>query len=175
MAESTLIMQPKKRIFIIGHSGAGKALLAQALADSLGWKFMNADFGLAPTIGRDLSEILGKEGEEAFSQCLTEILGEQLKKESIVVATDDSIVCSEKNRQLLSSEFTVYLKVSIDIQLERISYNRPLLASTNYKAFLEKLREERDAFYKQVSSFSLSSDKGSIEEHVASIIKALDA
>lgn len=27
-----------KRIFIIGHSGAGKGVLAQAVAKSLGWK-----------------------------------------------------------------------------------------------------------------------------------------
>lgn len=29
-----------KRIFIIGHSGAGKGVLAQAVAKSLGWKFI---------------------------------------------------------------------------------------------------------------------------------------
>ena len=35
-------MSSIKRIFIIGHSGAGKDVLAQAVAKKLGWKFFNA-------------------------------------------------------------------------------------------------------------------------------------
>lgn len=165
-------MNQPKRIFIVGHSGAGKGFLAQALADHLGWQFIGADFGLAPSIGRTATEILGKQGEDSFNQCLNDILKNMISKENIVVATDDSIVCTEKSRKLLTSEFTVYLKVSTAVQIERISYNRPLLTVTNYETFLNKLRQERDAFYDEVSSFSLSSDKGSIEEHVASVMKA---
>lgn len=57
----------------------------------------------------------------AFNRCLTEILSHQITKENIVVATDESIICDEKARELLKSEFTVYLKVSLPLQLERIS------------------------------------------------------
>ena len=167
-------MAKPKRIFIVGHSGAGKGVLAEALAKKLGWKYIDADFGLAPTIGRSVAEILGNQGEKSFNQCLTDILSAQMKQENIVVTTDDSIVCDEKNRALLSSEFTVNLKVGIKVQLERISVNRPLLPTSDYQAFLNKLRQERDAFYNEVSSFSLSSDNGAIEEHVASVIKALE-
>jgi shikimate kinase len=63
--------------------------------------------------------------------------------------------------------------VSPDVQLERISHNRPLLPLSDYKAFLNALRHERDALYEEVASFSLSSDDGAIEEHAASIIKAM--
>ncbi len=166
-------MNQPKRIFIVGHSGAGKGFLAQALAENLGWQYIDADFGLAPSIGRSAVEILGKQGEESFNQCLTDILKNLMSKENIVVSTDDSIVCTAKSRQLLTSEFTVYLKVSTAVQIERISYNRPLLTVTNYETFLNKLRQERDAFYDEVSSYSLSSDKGSIEEHVSSVLKAM--
>jgi len=31
-------MSQIKRIFIVGHPGAGKALLAKALAEKLGWR-----------------------------------------------------------------------------------------------------------------------------------------
>lgn len=167
-------MTKPKRIFIVGHSGAGKGVLAQALAKKLGWNYIDADFGLAPTIGRSIAEILGNQGEKSFNQCLTDILSAQIKKENIVVTTDDSIVGDEKNRALLSSEFTVNLKVSAKVQLERISINRPLLPTSDYQAFLDTLRQERDAFYDEVSSFSLSSDNGAIEEHVASVIQALE-
>lgn len=45
-------MTKPKRIFIIGHSGASKWVLAEAVAKKLGWKYVNADFSLAPSIGR---------------------------------------------------------------------------------------------------------------------------
>ena len=166
-------MSQPKRIFIIGHSGAGKGVLAKALAEKLGWKFIDADFSLAPSIGRSLTEIIGDKGKDAFHQRLTDILSYQTSLENIVVTTDDSIVCDDKARKLLSSEFTVYLKVSIDVQLERMAHNRPLLPSADYKAFLNKLRHERDALYDEVARFSLSSDDGAIDEHVSSIINAM--
>lgn len=166
-------MSQHKRIFIVGHSGAGKGVLAQALAKKLDWQYLDADFALAPSIGRSLTEIIGKQGEEIFHQCLSDILLHQTGKNNIVVTTDDSIICSDKSRKLLASEFTVYLKVSPPVQLERIAHNRPLLPLTDYNEFLDKLHHERDALYEEVASYSISSDDGDIDEHVASIIKRL--
>lgn len=166
-------MNPPKRIFIIGHAGAGKGVLAQALADKLGWRFIDADFGLAPSVGRNLADILGSTGEERFHHCLTDILTYQQHQEYIVVTTDDSIVCSKTNRELLAAEFTVYLKVSISVQLERISHHRPLLPNPDYKAFLNKLRQERDHLYEEAAAFSLSTDSGSLDEHVLNVINAM--
>lgn len=166
-------MSQTKRIFIVGHSGAGKGVLAQELAKKLGWQFIDADFGLEPTIGRNMTEILGNQGEKAFESCLSDILSNQLTKENIVVTTSDSLVCNEKNRKLLSSEFTVYLQVSTPVQMERIAHNRPLLPIDDYRAFLDKFRHERDSLYDEVASFSLSSDDGAIDEHVSSIVKAM--
>jgi shikimate kinase len=167
-------MSQHKRIFIIGHTGAGKALVAKALAEKLGWQFINADLGLESHIGRTLTEIIGKQGEKTFHNCESEILSYQLSKENIVVATDASIVSSEKNRELLSSEFIVYLKVSTPIQLKRLSRNpAPLLAISDHTEFLDKLHQERDDLYDQVASFSVNSDNGAIQEHVLSIIDAI--
>jgi len=166
-------MNQCKRIFIIGHSGAGKGVLAQGVAEKLGWQFIDMDFSLAPSIGRDMAEIIGKQGEDSFIHCLSEILSYQIQKDNIVVTTDDSIVCHEKNRQILSSEFTVYLKVSTTVQLERMSRNRPLLPAPDYKAFLDKLHHERDDLYDQVACFSVNSDDNDLEKHVLEVAKAI--
>ena len=169
-------MSSIKRIFIIGHSGAGKGVLAQAVPKKLGWKFINADvLGGAAHIGRTVSEVMGSEGERAFNRCLTEILSHQITKENVVITTDESIICDEKARELLKSEFTVYLKVSVPVQLERISEGdyRPLLPVDNFAALIDKLHDERDGLYEQVASFSLSSDDGDIEAHASSIVKAM--
>src|SRR5579872_5640334 len=102
-----------KRIFVVGHSGAGKGMLAQALAKQLGWQFIDSDFAIATSIGRDMADILGIQGEDKFQHCLSEILSNLITKENIVVLTDDSIICNDKSRQILSREFTIYLKVSV--------------------------------------------------------------
>ena len=155
-------MSSIKRIFIIGHSGAGKGVLAQAVAKSLGWKFINADvLGCAAHVGRTPSEVLGTEGERAFNRCLTEILSHQITKENIVVTTDESIICDEKARELLKLE-----------RISEVDY-RPLLPVANFAAVIAKLHDERNSLYEQAASFSLSSDDGDIEGHAATIVKAM--
>lgn len=61
-------MTKYKRIFIVGHSGVGKALAGQSLADKFGWQFVDGDIGLENRIGRSLHEIVGKHAEEARSE-----------------------------------------------------------------------------------------------------------
>jgi len=61
-------MREPKRIFIVGHTGAGKSLRGEALAEKLGWQFIDANPGLERYVGRNLDEILGKQGEEAFQK-----------------------------------------------------------------------------------------------------------
>lgn len=166
-------MSNYKRIFIVGHSGAGKGVLAQGVAKALGWRYLDADFALAPSIGRQVSEVLGAEGEKKFQQCLTEILGNQINQDNIVVTTDDSIIDSEKNQQLLAKEFTVNLQVSTDVQIDRIGHNRPLLSTTNFKSFLDDLHHKRDALYEKVASLTLNSDDNDLEKHIKGVVDAV--
>lgn len=162
-------MSKYKRIFIVGHPGAGKALVAKTLAKKLGWQFIDADLGLESRIGRTITEILGN-SEDHFHDCQSNILFSQINQENIVVTTDASIVCTDKNRQLLSSEFVVNLKVSTSVQLERTPHNpEPLLPIENHEAFLNQLHHDRDCFYDQVASFSINTDDSELEKHVLSI------
>jgi shikimate kinase len=162
------------RIFIIGHPGAGKALLAKTLAEKLGWKFIDADLGLEFHVGRILKEIIGQKGEDELYRCQAEILTKQLQKENIVVTTDASIVCNEKLRQLLINEFVVYLQVSIPIQIERTSRQpAQLLLVTDKKIFLDKLHHERDDLYAQVATVTINSDDNALEEHVMRVMKTI--
>lgn len=167
-------MSKYKRIFIIGHSGAGKGLLAQGVAKELGWKYLDADFALAPSIGQPLSEILGSQGEEKFQQCLTHILSDQINQENIVVITDDSIIDSDKSRSILAKEFTVNLKVSTPVQMDRNSRNRPLLTQTDFKSFLDSLHQKRDSLYEEVASLTINSDDNALDEHIKTVVKAVE-
>ncbi len=166
-------MNQPKRIFIIGHMGAGKFLLTEALAKKLGWGVIDANPSLERYIGRSLNEILGKHGEEALHRCEAEIISHYIGKEHIVVVLEEAVIATEENRKLLSSEFVIYLKVSTSTQLERMKGGRtPLLPIADMKAFLNKQHLERDHLFEEVATLTI--DSISVEEDVNKIIKALE-
>lgn len=165
-------MAKPKRIFIVGHTGAGKTLLSEALAKKLGWQFIDANPGLERHFGRNLNEILGSQGEEAFHRCEAEIISHVSRKENAVVMLEEAVIATEENRKLLSSEFVVYLKVTTPVQMERWSTGRePVLPIPDLKAFLEKQHHERDKFFEEVATISI--EPASVEEAVNKIVKVI--
>ncbi|HAT1867324.1 TPA: shikimate kinase [Legionella pneumophila] len=167
-------MKQPQRIFIVGHHGAGKGLLAKSVAQSLGWQFVDADLGLEPHVGRHLSEILGGPGSDAFYGCQFDILTFLCTQEYIVVATDSSVVLSLKNRQLLRDEMTVFLDVSTPVQIDRTSRNAAnLLPIPSLCNFFDQLHDERDNLYKEVAILTIHGDDGKLEEHTRCIVKAI--
>lgn len=167
-------MNQPLRIFVVGHHGAGKALLAKNVAQSLGWRFIDADLGLESHTGRHLSEVIGSQGSHAFYDCQFEILASLCTQEYIVVTTDPSVACSEKNRQLLCQEMTIFLDVSTPVQVERTSRNATyLLPVASLHDFFDQLHNERDSLYKKIATLTVQGDDGKLEEHTHSIVKAI--
>lgn len=167
-------MTQAQRVFIVGHHGAGKGLLAKTVAQSLGWQFVDADLGLESHVGRHLHEILGEQGQIAFYNCQFDILTSLCTQERIVVTTDSSVACAEKNRQLLKNEMTVWLDVTTPIQIERSLRNPAnLLPTPSLEDFFDQLHEERDSLYKEVAKLTVQGDDGKLEEHTNYIVKTI--
>lgn len=164
--------------------GAGKFLFTEALAKKLKWQLVDANPSIERYIGRQIRDILSEQGEAAFNRSQADIISYCIGKENIVVLLEECVVSSAQCRKLLSSEFVVYLKVSIPIQLSRMENGRvPSLPVEDMKNFLEKQHRERDAFYEEVATLIVesvgSSDHTSeinkiIEEDVNKVIKALE-
>jgi len=176
-------MTKPKRIFIVGHMGTGKFVFTEALAKKLGWQIVDANPSIERYIGRQTRDILGEQGEAAFNRCQADIISHYMGKENVVVLLEECVVSSEQCRKLLSSEFVVYLKVSIPTQLERMKNGRvPSLPVDDMKDFLEKQHQERDAFYEEVATWIVESVGHSdqvpeinkiIEEDVNKIMKSI--
>lgn len=161
-----------KRIFVLGHMGAGKALFSEALAKKLGWQYIDANPSLERYIGRSLQEILGTQGEAAFHRCETEIITHYIGKEQVVVVMEEAVIATEENRKLLATEFVVYLKTPTSVQIERMQGGRiPLLPIPDLKAFLDKQHRERDSLFEEVATLIIESV--SVEEDVDKIVKAI--
>ncbi len=166
-------MSKPKRIFVVGHMGAGKALFSEALAKKLDWQFIDANPSLERYIGRSLNDIFGKQGEEAFHRCEAEIISHYIGKEHIVIVMEESVIATEENRKLLSSEFVIYLKVSVPTQIERMKGGRiSLLPIPDLKAFLDQQHLERDSLFEEVATLAI--DSVSVEEDVNKAMGALN-
>ena len=161
-----------KRIFIVGHMGSGKSLFSKALAEKLGWQYIDANLGLERYCGRRMSEVIGNQGEEAYHQFEAEVLSYYIGKENVVVTMEDGVIATEKNRKLLASESVIYLKVSTPVQIERmVDGLLPLFPIADQKSFLDKLHHERDHLFEEVATLTI--DSISIEEDVNKVIKVL--
>lgn len=165
-------MTKPKRIFVVGHMGAGKALFSEVLAKKLGWQFIDANPSLERYIGRSLQEILGKQGEEAFHRCEGEIISHYIGKDNVVVLLEESVIATDENRKLLSPEFVIYLKVSTPTQLERMKGGRiPLLPIADMKDFLDKQHQERDSLFEKVATLII--DSVSVDDDVNKTLTVL--
>ncbi|KTD59057.1 shikimate kinase [Legionella shakespearei] len=162
-----------KRIFIIGHMGTGKFLFTEALAKKLGWQIVDANPSIERYIGRHTREILGEQGEAAFNRCQADIISHCIKKENVIVLLEECVVSSEECRKLLSSEFVVYLKVSVPTQLARMQHGRvSSLPIDDLKSFLEQQHRERDFLYEEVAALIVESVGYS--EHASEINRIID-
>ena len=80
-----------KNIVLIGMPGTGKSVVGRALADRLGYTFVDVDDLIAAEAGKTLPEILRSEGLDSFVE-LEGRVGENLDFENTVIATGGSMV-----------------------------------------------------------------------------------
>jgi shikimate kinase len=143
----------KRPIVLIGLMGSGKTSVGKSLARRSGWPFVDIDHLVEEKAGIAISQIFEKYGEARFRELEHEALREALEKEEpAIIATGGGAVVRPENRELLwKRAFVVYLHASVPGLLERLqgSTHRPLLQRPDRAQVLEKLYEERRAYYEE--------------------------
>ena len=163
-------------IFIVGPMGSGKSTVGKIISDELFLNFFDTDDEIETKTGASIDWIFDLEGEDGFRKRESEMLGEMVKKNSIVLSTGGGIVLSKSNRELLSSRGTVfYLSTPISIQVDRTSKDkdRPLLNNGDPEKILTKLHEERKELYETVSDHIIETENKSSQEVASQIIKII--
>jgi len=105
------IYRKTRNIAIIGMPGCGKSTAGKNFAQKTGRPFSDIDELIETAAGRTIPEIFREEGEGAFRRLETRILGEESKKNGIVIATGGGVVTQPENLDLLrQNSIIVYLK-----------------------------------------------------------------
>lgn len=156
--------------------GAGKSTIGKLLAKALGRDFCDSDKEIERRTGVTIPMIFEYEGEAGFRRRESEVLARLGEQDSAVIATGGGAVLLPENRELLRRRgFVVYLKCSIDKQLERThkDTNRPLLRTDDPRQRLQELFLERDPLYTETSDLIVDTGVLSGQAAVKRIIHAL--
>jgi shikimate kinase len=144
--------------------GAGKSTIGRMLAKELGYRFMDSDRIIEERCGANIPWIFDVEGEDGFRQRETAMLSELASDPQTVLATGGGAVIREENHSHLKRDaVVVYLKASLEQQVERTrkDKNRPLLQNDNPEAVLRRLFALRDPLYTELADIVMFTDRKS--------------
>ncbi|HEV3476294.1 MAG TPA: shikimate kinase [Rubrobacteraceae bacterium] len=151
---------------IVGYMGSGKTTVGSILARKLGWEFVDLDYAIAKEVGREISEIFARSGEEHFrdlehSALLTALDGEGER----VVACGGGIVVRRENRDELKKHVTIFLQEDLDILYGRTRDPRLPLRAASLEEF-ERRFATRLPYYEEVADLVVPA-RGRQPEEVA--------
>ena len=163
------------KLIIIGPMASGKSVVGKKLSKRMGLNFFDTDEQIEQKAGVTISWIFDVEGEEKFRDRESEILSTVIKEDNCVISTGGGIVLREENRSLLKKGTGIYLKTSIQSQLERTMNDkeRPLLQNIdNKEEALREIAKLRNPIYESCSEIIIEETNGS-NETVDKIVEKL--
>ena len=165
-----------KAVFLVGFMGAGKTSVGQALAEALGWEFVDLDNRIVAKNGRSVGEIFERDGEPAFRKMEHEELRgllTELDRSNTVVSLGGGAWMQPANTALLREPSlpVLFLDAPVEELWQRClpeQKTRPLLQSE--EAFRELYAARRKAY---AEGTVLVDTQGRSIEEVASQIRLL--
>ena len=164
------------RLIIIGPMASGKSVVGKKLSKRLDIDFYDTDEEIVKKTGVTISHIFDIEGEDKFRSREMNVFLDLIKKDDCVISTGGGIVLKEENRELLKKGTVLYLKTSIQTQLERTMNDkeRPLLREKeNKEVTLRNMAKLRNPLYEKSSNYIIEETDNS-NQTVDNIIKHLN-
>ena len=165
---------PKNNLVLTGFMGAGKTTLGKALAQKLGYSFVDTDDYIVQREGMTIPEIFAAKGEDYFRALETTVLQELKEKlHCAVVATGGGLPLREENGRLLMEIGTVYyLKASADTIYERVKgcTNRPLLQCDDPYGRICELMDVRNPIYEKQCHVVIETDGKTMDNVLGQIL-----
>ena len=156
--------------------GSGKTAVGKQLARLLDKQFYDSDAEIERITGVDIPYIFEKEGEAKFRERESEVIDSLTQLNGIILATGGGAILAEPNRQhLMSRGKVVYLRTSVEQQLERTrqSRHRPLLQTADPEARLRNLLAQRAPLYEAAATLIINTDHRRVQAVAQDIMRDL--
>ncbi len=155
-------MAAKNSVYLVGPMGVGKSTIGKVLAELLELEFIDSDREIEAATGADIPWIFDVEGEAGFRSREEKMIDTLTKKKNIVLATGGGAILAKKTRKRLQKRGTVvYLRASIQLQVERTSRdkNRPLLQTEDPEKTIKQLMKIREPLYQEVADVIVDTNR----------------
>lgn len=163
-------------VFLIGPMGSGKTAVGKQLARLLHLQFYDSDAEIEHRTGVDIPYIFEKEGEAGFREREREVLDSLTQLQEVIIATGGGAVLLPQNRDYLGSRGrVVYLKTSIEQQLERTRHGRqrPLLYTDDPERKLRDLMTMRAPLYESIATVVVCTDGRQVRAVADEVVQRL--
>jgi shikimate dehydrogenase len=160
-------------IVLIGFMGSGKTTIGRALADLLGFRFVDTDDIVESRAGRTIRQIFDQDGEAKFRAREHTAVKQAVRVGERVIACGGGAILQLRNHRLLKEAGpVVYLRADLETLRVRLrgSKTRPLLRA---RGALERLLAERAPAYEAAADVVVDVDRGTPEEIAERIAEAL--
>jgi shikimate kinase len=138
-------------LYLVGFMASGKTTVGRALADQIGWPFVDMDTEIEAREGRVISQIFLERGEAGFREIESEVLRSRVRHieagQPCVLALGGGAFVQPGNRELVQNNgVSLWLDCPFDVIQRRLNGDntRPLAAQPNG---LNKLYEDRKPLY----------------------------
>jgi shikimate kinase len=150
-----------RAIVLVGLMGAGKTSIGRRLAEKLNVPFVDADHEIEAAAGKSIPDIFAEHGEPHFRDGERRVIARLLDNGSQVLATGGGAFMNPETRARIKERaVSIWLKADLDLLMKRVSKRggRPLLATDNPQAVMQKLIEERYPVYAEADITVESAD-----------------
>ncbi len=134
----TLKLKRTPGLYLVGFMASGKSTIGRALAEHIGWPFVDIDTEIERRAGKPISEIFSEAGEAAFRDLETAVLKSHISHVEVgqprVIALGGGAFIQERNWQMVvNNGITLWLDCPLEVVRRRLGDDntRPLAANRN--------------------------------------------
>ncbi len=167
---------------LIGYRGSGKSTVGQQLAARLNWDFVDSDLEIERQAGKSIAQIFADEGEPHFRHLEASVIGETLRRDSLVLAVGGGAILNLQSRQALKvAGPVIWLQADLNELLDRMqrdestAQRRPALTSADRRTEVEVVLAERWPLYQETASQIIQTDGRTVTAIVDHIVASLSA
>lgn len=152
-------------IYLIGYRCCGKTSVGKALSKLLGRPFLDTDAVVVQKAGMAISDIVAKNGWEAFRDMEKSVIDQSTLLNHHIIATGGGAILNPDNvRNMRTAGRVIWLKVSPETARARMAADpetliqRPDLTATGSMDEIETVLFERQPLYEKACHLALDTD-----------------
>jgi len=137
-------------IVLAGFMGIGKSVVGRAVAQRLGWPFLDTDSLIEAALGTTVQEVFARYGEAFFRAQEQQAVSHAAQQQDVVIAVGGGALLAAANRAALEANGQIIcLEAAPEAILARLpgDSNRPLLAGDDPEERVRSLLTARAAHY----------------------------